>query len=160
MQIEQKLASLGITLPPATKPGGSYVSTVQTGNLLFVSGHASIEHRGKLGRDLTAQQGYQIAREVAISLLGTIHDALDDLDRVARIVKLLGMVNSTEDFTEQPQVINGASELFVEVFGEGGKHARSAVGMAQLPLNSAVEIELILEIAATAPTQEQRGMLL
>ena len=160
MQIEQKLESLGITLPPATKPGGSYVSTVQTGNLLFVSGHASVEHRGKLGRDVTVQQGYQIAREVAISLLGTIRDALGDLDRVARIVKLLGLVNSTENFTEQPQVINGASELFVEVFSEAGKHARSAFGVAQLPLGSAVEIELILEIATSAPVQEQRGILL
>lgn len=160
MRIEQKLESLGITLPPATKPGGSYVSTVQTGNLLFVSGHASVEHRGKLGRDVTMQQGYQIAREVAVSLLGTIHDALGDLDRVARIVKLLGLVNSTENFTEQPQVINGASELFVEVFGEGGRHARSAIGVAQLPLNSAVEIELILEIVTTTQSQEQRGVLL
>ncbi|MBA2680058.1 MAG: RidA family protein [Ktedonobacteraceae bacterium] len=160
MQIEQKLESLGITLPPATKPGGSYVSTVQTGNLLFVSGHASIEHRGKLGRDVTVEQGYQIAREVAISLLGTIHDALGDLDRVARIVKLLGLVNSTEHFTEQPQVINGASELFVEVFDEVGKHARSAFGVAQLPLNSAVEIELILELATPASAQEQRAALL
>ncbi len=160
MRIEQKLESLGITLPPATKPGGSYVSTVQTGNLLFVSGHASVEHRGKLGRDVTMQQGYQIAREVAVSLLGTIHDALGDLDRVARIVKLLGLVNSTENFTEQPQVINGASELFVEVFGEGGRHARSAIGVAQLPLSSAVEIELILEIVTTTQSQEQRGVLL
>lgn len=160
MRIEQKLESLGVTLPPGTKPGGSYVSTVQTGNLLFVSGHASVEHQGKLGRDVTVQQGHQIAREVAISLLGTIHDALGDLDRVARIVKLLGLVNSTEDFTEQPQVINGASELFVEVFGEVGRHARSAIGVAQLPLNSAVEIELILEVAASAPAQERRGVLL
>ena len=150
MQIEQKLASLGITLPPATAPIASFVPAVQTGNLLFVSGHASMRGDqglfGKVGRDVTVEQAYTGAREVAIDMLGTIRDALGDLDRVRRVVKLLGMVNSAEDFTDQPKVINGASDFLIEVFGERGRHARSAVGMAQLPKNAAVEIEMIVEI--------------
>jgi len=151
MRIEQKLASLGITLPPPTAPVGSFVPAVRTGNLLFVSGHASLGEdsplTGKVGRDVTVEQAAQAARQVAIDLLGTVAGALKDLDHVSRIVKLLGMVNSAEDFTEQPKVINGASNLLIEVFGERGKHARSAIGVAQLPANASVEIEMILEIA-------------
>lgn len=147
MHIEQKLTALGITLPSATAPAANFVQSVQTGNLLFVSGHISTTLRGKLGRDVTREQGYEAAQQVAIALLGTIREALGDLDRVGHFVKLLGMVNSTEDFTDQPYVINGASDLLIEVFGNQGKHARAAVGMAQLPLNAAVEIELILEVA-------------
>lgn len=146
MHIEQILRSLSITLPPETSPDASFVHTVQTGNLLFVSGHVSNTLRGKFGRDVTREQGYEAARQVAIDILGTVRQALGDLDRVSRIVKLLGMVNSTEDFTEQPYIINGASDLLIEVFGILGQHARSAVGMAQLPFNAAVEIELILEV--------------
>ncbi len=141
------MTALGITLPSATAPVASFVQTVQTGNLLFVSGHISTTLCGKLGHDVTREQGYEAARQVAIALLATIRDALGDLDRVSHLVKLLGMVNSTEDFTGQPYVINGASDLLVEVFGNQGRHARSAVGMAQLPFNAAVEIELILEVA-------------
>ena len=146
MRIEQKLTELGITLPAGTAPVASFVQTVRTGNLLFVSGHISTSLRGKLGRDVTREQGNEAARQIAIALLGTIRDALGDLDRIGHFVKLLGMVNSTEDFTDQPYVINGASDLLVEVFGKQGQHARSAVGMAQLPFNAAVEIELILEV--------------
>jgi len=146
MHIEQKLTSLGYTLPRGTVPVANFVSTVQTGNLLFVSGHISTTLRGKLGRDVTKEQGYQAARQIALDLLGSVHDALGDLDRVGRLVKLLGLVNSTDEFTEQPYVINGASDLFVEVFGTQGQHARSAIGVAQLPANAAVEIEMILEV--------------
>lgn len=147
MHIEQKLTSLGLTLPHGTAPIASFVPAVQTGNLLFVSGHISTTRRGKFGRDLTREQGYEAARLIALDLLGTIRDALGDLDRVERLVKLLGLVNSTEDFTEQPFVINGASDLFLKVFEDKGQHARSAIGVAQLPSNAAVEIELILEVA-------------
>ena len=146
MHIEQKLTSLGYTLPRGTVPVANFVSAVQTGNLLFVSGHISTTLRGKLGRDVTKEQGYEAARQIALDLLGSIHDALGDLDRVGRLVKLLGLVNSTEEFTEQPYVINGASDLFVEVFGTQGQHARSAIGVAQLPANAAVEIEMIVEV--------------
>jgi len=146
MRIEQKLTSLGLTLPRGTVPVANFVSTVQTGNLLFVSGHISTTLRGKLGRDVTREQGYEAARQIALDLLGSVHDALGDLDRVKRLVKLLGLVNSTEAFTEQPFVINGASDLLVEVFGTQGQHARSALGVAQLPANAAVEIEMIVEV--------------
>ncbi len=146
MYIEQKLTSLGLTLPRGTIPVANFVSTVQTGNLLFVSGHISTTLRGKLGRDVTKEQGYEAARQIALDILGSVHDALGDLDRVGRLVKLLGLVNSTDAFTEQPFVINGASDLFVEVFGTQGQHARSAIGVAQLPANAAVEIEMILEV--------------
>jgi len=146
MRIEQKLTSLGLTLPRGTVPVANFVSTVQTGNLLFVSGHISTSLRGKLGRDVTREQGYKAARQIALDLLGSVHDALGDLDRVKRLVKLLGLVNSTEAFTEQPFVINGASDLLVEVFGTQGQHARSALGVAQLPANAAVEIEMIVEV--------------
>ena len=146
MHIEQKLTSLGLTLPRGTVPVANFVSAVQTGNLLFVSGHISTTLRGKLGRDVTKEQGYQAARQVALDILGTVHDTLGDLDRVGRFVKLLGLVNSTEEFIEQPYVINGASDLLVEVFGTRGHHARSAIGVAQLPFSAAVEIEMILEV--------------
>ena len=146
MRIEQKLTSLGLTLPAGTVPIANFVSTVQTGNLLFVSGHISTTLRGKHGRDVTKEQGYEAARQIALDILGSVHDALGDLDRVSRLVKLLGLVNSTDTFTDQPYVINGASDLFVEIFGTQGQHARSAIGVAQLPANAAVEIEMILEV--------------
>ena len=152
MRIEEKLAAMGVTLPPSRPPVANYVRAVQTGNLLFVSGHTPTRegqdlYPGKLGREVTTEQGYEAARQVAINLLGSVREALGDLDRVGRIVKLLGMVNSADDFTEQPRVINGASDFLVEVFGERGRHARSAVGMGQLPGNASVEIEMIVEVA-------------
>lgn len=149
MKIEARLAELGIELPAPVQPVATYVRYVQTGNLLYVSGTGPLpgQPNGKLGADLDIETGYQVARSVGISLIATLRDALGDLDRVVRIVKLLGMVNSTPDFADQPKVINGCSDLMVEVFGEAGRHARSAVGMGALPGNIAVEIELIAEIS-------------
>jgi enamine deaminase RidA (YjgF/YER057c/UK114 family) len=150
MKIEQRLKELGITLPDPVKPLGNYVRAVKTGNLLFVSGHGPYNDGkvvpGKIGKDLTVEEGYHAARNVALNCLASILAAVGDLDKVKRVVKLLGMVNCTEDFKEHPKVINGASDLLGEVFGEQGKHARSAVGMQSLPGGIAVEIEMILEI--------------
>jgi enamine deaminase RidA (YjgF/YER057c/UK114 family) len=153
MSAEARLKDKGITLPTPTTPLGNYVGAVQTGNLLFLSGHGPFRpqgkftHVGKVGRELTVEQGYQVAREVGLNLLATTRATLGSLDRVKRVVKVLGMVNSAEEFGDQPKVINGFSDLMVEVFGEAiGKHARSAVGMAGLPLGIPVEIEMILEV--------------
>jgi enamine deaminase RidA (YjgF/YER057c/UK114 family) len=152
MSAEGRIKELGITLPDPPKPGGNYVPGVRVGNLLFLSGHgpSRVEGkpsaRGKVGRDLSTEDGYKIAREVGVNLLGTARSMLGSLDKVKRIVKVLGMVNSAEGFGEQPKVINGFSDLMVEVFGEQGRHARSAVGMAELPSGIPVEIEMILEV--------------
>jgi enamine deaminase RidA (YjgF/YER057c/UK114 family) len=151
MQIEKRLEELGIELPPPATPAGNYVTTVQTGNLVFTSGHGPGRGKGKLyegqvGTDLTVAEGYQSARQVGLCLLSTLKNALGDLDRIKRIVKVVGFVNSALTFTEQPAVVNGASDLFGEVFGDKGKHARSAVGMVQLPGSIPVEIELVVEI--------------
>ena len=151
MSAEKRLKELGISLPAAPKPVANYVPCVRVGNLLFVSGHGPYSDGktvvlGKLGKDLTVEEGYQTARNVALNALASIKDALGDLDKVRRVVKLLGMVNCTEDFKDQPKVINGGSDLLVEIFGEAGKHARSAVGMQSLPNGIPVEIEMILEV--------------
>jgi len=151
MGAEARLAELGLKLPEQPKPVANYVPTVKVGNLLFVSGHGpyddgNIKTEGKLGRDLTVDEGYQVARTVTMNCLASIRVELGSLDRVKRFVKLLGMVNCTEDFREQPKVINGCSDLLVELFGEAGKHARSAVGMQALPFGIPVEIEMILEV--------------
>jgi enamine deaminase RidA (YjgF/YER057c/UK114 family) len=151
MSAEKRLKELGISLPAAPKPVANYVPSVRVGNLLFVSGHGPYSDGttvvlGKLGRDLTVEEGYRTARNVALNALSSVKDALGDLDQVRRVVKLLGMVNCTEDFKDQPKVINGASDLLVEIFGEAGKHARSAVGMQSLPNGIPVEIEMILEV--------------
>ena len=150
MSVYDTLQSLGITLPAVATPAAAYLPYVQSGDLLFVSGHISKRDgkvlTGQLGRDLGTAQGRDAARLVAIDLLGTLHAACGDLGRVQRIVKLLGLVNSTADYTEQHLVINGASELFGEVFGPAGQHARSAFGVAQLPMGAAVEIELIAQL--------------
>ena len=150
MTPEENLASLGITLPPVATPIANYVPSVRTGNLLFVSGNGPSDdlpnRTGKLGADLTVEQGYEVARDVGIKLIASIQDSVGDLSRVKRIVKLLGMVNSTPDFGDQPAVVNGCSDLLVAVFGDAGKHARSAVGMGALPGDIAVEIELIAEV--------------
>ena len=148
---EAKLSELGITLPVVGKPLANYVPTVRSGNLVFLSGHGPAQTwgptaTGKLGRDLTAEQGYQAAKNVGINLLASLKAEIGSLSRVKRIVKVLGMVNSADGFTKQPEVINGFSDLMVAVFGEKGKHARSAVGMAALPLNLAVEIEMVVEV--------------
>ena len=151
MNAEQKLKEMGISLPESPKPLANYVRAVQTGNLLFVSGHGPYQDGktmilGKLGKELTVEEGYKTARNVALNCLASVKASLGSLDRVKRVVKLLGMVNCTEDFKDQPKVINGASDLLVEVFGEAGRHARSAVGMQALPNQIPVEIEMILEV--------------
>jgi enamine deaminase RidA (YjgF/YER057c/UK114 family) len=152
MGAEDTLKARSIALPTPATPMANYVGAVRVGNLLFLSGHGPVRDgkptaTGKVGRDLTTEQGAQVAREVGLLLLATTRAHLGSLDRVKRIVKVLGMVNSAEGFGEQPKVINGCSDLMVEVFGEAiGKHARSAVGMAALPVGIPVEIEMILEV--------------
>ena len=152
MKAEAKLAELGLQLPGAPGPIANYVRAVRVGNLLFVSGHGPTRDgkylfTGKLGKDLTVDDGYKAAQLVCLNCLASVREALGDLDRVKRVVKLLGMVNSAPDFGDQPEVINGASDLLVQLYGESGRHARSAVGMGALPRNIAVEIEMILEVA-------------
>ena len=150
MGVEEKLKELGLELPPPATPMANYVPAVRSGNLVFLSGHGPVEKdriiRGKLGRDLTVEEGYQAARIVAIGLLGSLKGVVGNLDKVRRIVKLLGMVNCEPTFLEHPKVVNGASDLLVEVFGDRGRHARSAVGMNALPVDIAVEIEMIAEV--------------
>jgi len=151
MQIEAKLNEMGIELPSAVTPMANYVPAVRTGNLVFLSGHGPIKEDGslitsKVGADLSTEQGYEAARRIAIGLLGSLKAEIGDLDKVKRLVKLLGLVNCTSEFADQPKVINGASDFFVEVLGDKGKHARSAVGSNALPLNIAVEIEMIVEV--------------
>ena len=150
MSVYEKLRDLDITLPELTAPVAAFLPFVSAGNLLFLSGHiAKTDGKpwvGQLGCELTTEQGQDAARAVAIDLLGTLQGALGSLERVQRIVKLLVLVNSSASFTEQHLVANGASELLVEVFGDKGKHARAAVGVAQIPFGSCVEIELVAEV--------------
>ncbi|WP_221566901.1 RidA family protein [Alkalihalobacillus sp. TS-13] len=143
---EEKLQNLGFQLKEVRPSVGNYVSHVRVGNLIFTAGQGVDEFHGKLGRNLTLEEGYAAARQSMLNLLSVLKYELGDLSRVTRIIKLLGFVNCTEDFTDQPKVINGASDLLVEVFGDRGIHARSALGMAQLPNNTAVEIEMIVEV--------------
>jgi len=152
MSIQQKLHDLQITLPAVATPAAAYVMFVQTGNTVYLSGHIAKKDGkvwvGQLGRDMQTEQGREAARGVAIDLLATLQAACGgDLSRVKRIVKLVSLVNSSADFTEHHLVTNGASELIGEVFGEVGKHARSAFGVAQLPMGSCVEIEMVAELA-------------
>jgi enamine deaminase RidA (YjgF/YER057c/UK114 family) len=153
MGAEANLKAKNITLPTPPAPMANYVTAVRVGNLLFLAGHGPIRGsdgrmaRGKVGKDLSTEQGAQVAREVGLNLLATTKANLGSLDKVKRIVKVLGMVNCTDDFGDQPKVINGFSDLMVEVFGETiGKHARSAVGMGSLPVQIPVEIEMIVEV--------------
>ena len=153
MSAEANLKRLGIALDPVTPPVANYVNAVRTGNLLFLSGKgpAAVEGlrpQGKLGREFGVEQGYKFARSVGLALLAVMKSELGSLDRVIRVVKVLGMVNAEPDFGDQPKVINGCSDLFVEVLGEAGKHARSAVGMGSLPMGIPVEIECIVEVGA------------
>lgn len=152
-KIDDRIAELGITLPDAQAPVANYVPNVRTGNLIYLSGLGPAKAAdgsrpiGKLGQDLTTEQGYDAARLVGVNMLARIKQAVGgDLDRVKQVVKLLSMVNSTGDFTEHPKVANGCSDLLVEVFGDRGRHARSAVGLANLPGNIPVEIEVIIEV--------------
>lgn len=151
MDAEARLAALGIDLPPVPPPSGNFVRHRQVGSLLYLSG-CGPQHpdgsrdTGKLGTDLTVEQGQASARLTGLNLLAAARDALGSLDRVRQVVKVLGMVNSGPGFVRQPEVINGFSDLMIEVFGEAGRHARSAVGMAELPHGIPVEIEMILEV--------------
>jgi len=156
MKTERRLKELGIELAPATSPLANYVNAVRTGNLLYLAGKGpGLPGRplptGKVGRDLTIEEAYQHARDTGLNLIAVMKAELGDLDRVKRIVKVLGMVNATPEFGQQPEVINGCSDLFVEVFGDRGRHARSAVGMGSLPRGIPVEIEVIVEVEAGAP---------
>jgi enamine deaminase RidA (YjgF/YER057c/UK114 family) len=151
MSVHARLQALGIALPPVAVPAAAYVPFVRTGNLVFVSGHIAKKDGkpwvGQLGLTMGTEEGQAAARAIAIDLMGTLQAAVGDLDRVARIVKLLGLVNSTPTFTEQHLVVNGCSELLGEVFGpQAGAHARSAFGVAQIPMGACVEIELIAEV--------------
>jgi enamine deaminase RidA (YjgF/YER057c/UK114 family) len=151
MSVEQKLKELGLILPQPPKPLANYVPAVQSGNLLFISGHGpyndgTVKISGKVGRELTIEEGYLVARNVALNCLASVKATIGDLDKMKRVVKVLGMVNCTDDFKDPPKVINGCSDLLVAIFGEAGTHARSAVGMQALPNQIPVEIEMILEL--------------
>ena len=151
-QVEDKLNAMGIELPTPGKPGGNYLSAVRTGNLVFLAGVGPRQPNGelmlgKLGRNLTVEQGYEAAKWCAVASLGNLKAAIGDLDKVVRFVKVLGMVNAEPDFTQPPAVINGYSDLIVELFGDRGRHARSAVGLATLPNGMAVEVEAVVEVA-------------
>ncbi len=153
MTAEEKLAALGLTLPAVRTPLANYVPFRLAGNLLYISGQGPRKddgsyHLGKLGRDLSVEEGYGAARLVGLHLLAVAKEALGDLSRIEAVIKLLGMVNAEPDFGQQPQVINGCSDLFVEVLGEAGRHARSAVGMGSLPHGMSVEIEAIFLVKA------------
>ncbi|WP_371345899.1 RidA family protein [Ancylobacter sp. IITR112] len=149
--VEAKLAALGITIPAASAPAANYVPFVISGNQLWISGQISMANgnfmTGKLAGEPDIEAGRAAARQCGINLIAQIKAALGDLDRVKRVVKLVGFVNSGPDFTDQPKVVNGCSDLFVEVFGDAGRHARSAVGVAQLPFNVSVEVEAVVEFA-------------
>ena len=147
----ENLKKLQIELPPVSAPIANYVKFTQTGNLIYLAGHGPLQNNGsyivgKLGKNVTNEQGYEAARLTGIQLLATLQSAIGDLSRVKRIVKILGLVNCTDEFTEQPKIINGCSDLMVAVFGEKGKHARSAIGTNALPMGMAVEVEMIVEI--------------
>jgi enamine deaminase RidA (YjgF/YER057c/UK114 family) len=150
MSVYDRLKALNVSLPTVTPPAAAFVPVVRTGNLVFVSGHIARKDGkpwvGRLGENLSTAEGKEAARGIAIELLATLHAALGDLNKISRIVKLLVLVNSTPTFTEQHLVANGASEFLIEVFGEKGPHARSAFGIAQIPLGACVEIELIAEV--------------
>lgn len=151
MSAEARVKELGLDLPPGIKPVGNYVTGVRSGNLLFMSGcgprlNDGSALTGKLGETLTVEQGYAAARQVGLNMLVNIREVLGSLDKVRRVVKVLGMVNSVPTFNETPKVMNGFSDLFVEVFGEAGRGARSAVGMVTLPGQIAVEVEMVLEV--------------
>ena len=161
MKTEARLKQLGISLALPVQPVANYVNAVRTGNLLYLAGKGpglpgKPAPSGKVGRDFTVEQAYQCARDTGLSLISVMKAELGDLDRVKRIVKVLGMVNGTPEFGQQPEVINGCSDLFVEVFGERGKHARSAVGMGSLPRGIPVEIEVIVEVEDSPPAKSAR----
>ena len=151
MTIEEKLKELGIELKTPPSPVANYIPVQQTGNLIYLSGQGPRNESGdfisgKVGSDITAEEAYELARNTAINLVSAMKSYLGSLDKVKKIVKVFGMVNSTSDFTDHPKVINGCSDFFVEVFGDKGRHARSAVGLVSLPSDIAVEIEVVVEV--------------
>ena len=151
MSIEEKIKEMGLVLPEAPKPVAAYVPAVQSGKLVFTSGqlpfvNGELQYVGKLGDTYSVEEGYQAAKLCALNALSVIKSIVGSLDRVTQIVKVVGFVNSAAGFNDQPKVINGASELLGAIFGDAGKHARSAVGVNELPLNSAVEVEMIVEV--------------
>ena len=162
MSAEKRLQELKLDLGSVSAPVANYVNAVRTGNLLFLAGKGprpgadGKRPSGKVGRDYTAEQAYQHARTVGLDLLAVMRQELGSLDKVKRVVKVLGMVNAVPEFTDHPKVINGCSDLFVEVLGDAGKHARSAVGMGSLPMAIPVEIECIVEVGARTPIRKRR----
>lgn len=151
MRVERELERMGLKLPGPSIPAGSYVPAVRVDKLLFVSGHGprvdgEIKFKGKVGRDLTVEQGYEAAKVVMLNCLGTIKRTVGDLDQVERIVKVLGFINAPEGFQETPKVLNGASDLLIQLYGENGRHARSAIGVAALPFDIPVEVEMIVAL--------------
>ena len=150
MRIERRLEELGITLPAVSRPVANYVGCVIDGGLVHVGGHGPVSGaeivRGKVGTDLTVEEGTRAARLTGLSILATLQEELGDLDRIERIVKVFGMVNAAPGFDRMPEVIDGCSDLLVDVFGDAGRHARSAVGMAELPFDISVEIELVAAV--------------
>ena len=153
MQIEKKIADLGLDLIDAPVPQANYISTTSSGNLLFVAGHlsrlrdGSILHTGKVGREVTVEQGYAAARQATINCLASIRAATGDLDKVQQVLKLLVMVNCDPEFDRHFLVANGASDLLVELYGDSGRHARSAVGMSSLPRHACVEVEMVVQVS-------------
>ena len=151
MKVEQKLNSLGLSLPQTPKPVAAYIPALQIDDLVFTSGQlpmvtGQLKFKGKLGKEITKEQGYEAAKICALNALSAIKSVVGDLDRIEQVVKVVGFVASAEGFTEQPAVVNGASEFLKELLGENGAHARSAVGVAELPLGAAVEIEMIVKV--------------
>ena len=151
MKIEAKLNSMGLTLPQTPKPVAAYIPAIKVGDIVYTSGQlpmvaGELKFKGKLGREITNEQGYEAARICALNALSAVKSVIGDLDRIEQVVKVVGFVASAEGFTEQPAVVNGASEFLKELLGEKGVHARSAVGMAELPLGAAVELEIILQV--------------
>ena len=151
MKIEEKLKKMGIEIPEAAKPGASYVPFRRVGNLIYISGqdcrvNGKLKYEGKVGRDVTEKEAYEAARITAINLLAILKNAIGNLDKVVKIVNLHGFVNSADGFVRQPMVINGASDLLIDVFGEKGKHSRCALSANELPFNTPVEIEVIVEV--------------
>ncbi len=152
MKIEENLKEMGLNLPEAPKPVASYVPFVRTGNLVYTSGqiclaNGELKYKGKAGREYTVEEAYEAAKLCCLNALAVVKSAIGDLDRVKRVVKVVGFVNSAPGFNAQPKVINGASDLLVKVFGEAGRHARSAVGCSDLPMDTTVEVEMVVEVA-------------
>ena len=147
MDVENKLKAMGLELPATAPPPPGRAGAVKVGNILFVGGHTpGQEHRGKLGEEITVEQGYEAARQACLACLADVKAVIGDLDKVKRVAKLLCMVNCTPDFGQQPQVANGATDLLSQLYGDAGAHARSAVGMCSLPNGACIEIEMIMEV--------------